>query len=67
MRQIGEEDGYERQVGKRDHQGPDGVEEVKVDGVGPVTPVAELAVDCCLSVRIIGKISVEEGVSIGRL
>lgn len=50
MRQVGEEDGHERQVGKSDHQGPDGAEEVKVDGVGRVPPVAELDVDCCLSV-----------------
>ena len=36
VRQVCEEDGYQRQVWECDDEGPDGVEEVEVDGVGGV-------------------------------
>lgn len=36
VRQVCEEDGHQRQVWEGDDEGPDGVEEVEVDGVGGV-------------------------------
>jgi hypothetical protein len=36
VRQICEEDGHQREIWEGDDEGPDGVEEVEVDGVGGV-------------------------------
>jgi hypothetical protein len=48
VRQFGEEDGHEREIGQGDDEGPDGVEEVEVDGVGGVPGVAQFDIYGCI-------------------